>query len=242
MSIRLWKVTGITQEFTKNKTMTCDKNPEKITKMFDEISSYYDNMNNFISLGTHYLIKKTALKNLKIGANSYVLDLCCGTGDFTRILGQIAPKSKVIGLDNSKEMLKLAKTKNPQKAFMQGDCTALPFGENEFDYITVGFGLRNVENRKKAISEIYRTLKHGGKFLHLDFGRHGFVDKCFDFIVPLFVKILGISSENYSYLLKSKNEYPQPDELIKEFETQGFRFVRQQDFFFGAISYQIMQK
>lgn len=222
--------------------MTCDKNPEKITKMFDEIASYYDKMNNFISLGTHYLIKKTALKNLKIIKNSYVLDLCCGTGDFTKIISQISPKSKVIGLDNSVEMLKLAKTKNPKKVFMHGDCTALPFGESEFDYITIGFGLRNVENRKKAISEIYRTLKTGGKFMHLDFGRQGFAGKCFDFIVPLLVKITGVNSENYRYLLKSKNEYPEPEKLISEFEAHGLKFVKRQAFLFGTISYQILQK
>ncbi len=222
--------------------MACDKNPEKITKMFDEISSYYDQMNNLISLGTHYVIKKIALQNLKIRKNSYILDLCCGTGDFTQIISKIAPESRVIGLDNSVEMLKLAKMKNPQKVFMQGDCTSLPFMENEFDFITIGFGLRNVENRKKAQSEIYRTLKQSGKFLHLDFGRHGFGGKIFDFIVVLMTKIFKLNSGNYLYLLKSKNEYPEPDELIKEFETQGFKLLKRQDFLFGAVSYQIFEK
>jgi len=222
--------------------MTCDKNPEKISKMFDEISPYYDQMNNFISLGTHYFIKKLALKSLNVGKNSYVLDLCCGTGDFTEIIGKIEPKTKVIGLDNSVEMLKLAKAKNPDKVFMQGDCTELPFTKNEFDFITIGFGLRNIENRKKALSEIYRTLKTGGKFLHLDFGRHNLSSKIFDFIVVSITKILKLNSENYLYLLKSKNEYPEPDELIKEFETQGFKLLKRQDFLFGAISYQIMKK
>ncbi len=225
--------------------MTCDKNLLKITQMFDEISLYYDKMNNLISFGTHRLIKKFALKNLKIEKNSYVLDLCCGTGDFTQIIGKISPKTKVIGFDNSKEMLKLAKIKNPQKVFMQGNCTNLPFGEGEFDYITIGFGLRNIEDRKKALSEIYRTLKPGGKFLHLDFGRHGLSSRIFDGIVRFLVNIVGRrchADKNYEYLIQSKNEYPEPDELIKEFETQGFKFFKRQDFLFGAISYQIMSK
>ena len=204
--------------------MTCDKTPQKITKIFDEISGYYDKMNNFISLGTHYFIKKIALKNLKIRQNSYILDLCCGTGDFTQI------------------MIKLAKHKNPQKVFMHGDCTNLPFKDREFDYITVGFGLRNVDNRQKALSEIYRTLKTGGKFMHLDFGRHGFGGKCFDFWVPILVKIFGVNHENYHYLIESKNEYPEPQVLIKEFETHGFKLVKRQDFLFGAVSYQILEK
>lgn len=225
--------------------MNCDKNPEKISQMFDEISSYYDKMNNLISLGTHYFIKKIALKSLKIGKNSYVLDLCCGTGDFTRIIGKISPRAKVIGFDNSKEMLKLAKAKNPQKVFMQGDCTNLPFMENEFDFITIGFGLRNIEDRKKALVEIYRTLKTGGKFLHLDFGRHGLSSRIFDGLVRFLINIVGRrchADKNYEYLIQSKNEYPEPDELVKEFETQGFKLLKRQDFLFGAVSYQIMGK
>lgn len=222
--------------------MTCDKTPQKITKIFDEISGYYDKMNNFISLGTHYFIKKIALKSLKIKQNSYILDICCGTGDFTQIIDKIEPKAKVIGLDNSVEMLKLAKYKNPQKVFMHGDCINLPFKNSEFDYVTVGFGLRNVDNRQNALSEIYRTLKTGGKFMHLDFGRHGFGGKCFDFLVPILVKILGVNHENYYYLIESKNEYPEPKALIKEFETQGFKLVKRKDFLFGAVSYQILEK
>lgn len=222
--------------------MSVDKNPEKITKMFDEISSYYDKMNNLISLGTHYFIKKIALKNLKIAPNSYILDLCCGTGDFTKIANEIAPKSMVIGLDNSVKMLKLAKIKNPKNVFMQGDCTNLPFKENEFDYITMGFGLRNIKNRQKAIIEIYRTLKNDGKFLHLDFGRHGFWSKCFDFVVVLMVKILKLNPKNYLYLLKSKDEYPEPNEIIEEFIKQGFKILKRKDFFFGLISFQILKK
>lgn len=222
--------------------MVCDKNPQKIKKIFGEISGYYDKMNNFISLGTHYFIKKNAIKNLKIKQHSYILDICCGTGDFTEIIDKIKPGTKVIGLDNSVEMLKLAKAKNPNKVFIYGDCTNLLFKDNEFDYITVGFGLRNVENRKKALSEIYRTLKTGGKFMHLDFGRHGFGGRCFDFFVPILVKILGITYESYQYLIESKNEYPEPQELIKEFETMGFKLVKRQDFLFGAVSYQIFEK
>lgn len=222
--------------------MACDKNPQKIKNMFDDISSYYDRMNTFISFGLHVLIKKNAVKMLNIKPNSYILDLCCGTGDFTKILTEIQPKSKVIGLDISQEMIKLAKNKNPQKPFLSGDCTNLPFKENEFDYVTVGFGLRNIENRSKALSQVYRVLKPGGKFLHLDFGYHNFSNKIFCYLVPLIIKIMNKSTESYSYLLKSISEYPEPDELIKEFETEGFKFLEKRDYLFGAISAQIMIK
>lgn len=220
----------------------CDKTPEKITNMFNEISPYYDKMNDFISFGLHKIIKTQAIKMLDIKARSMVLDLCCGTGDFTKIINRIFPRAKVIGLDNSVEMLKFAKIKNPKESFILGDCTDLGFGENEFDYVTIGFGLRNIENRQKAIEEIFRVLNKGGKFLHLDFGYHNRISKIFDKIVPLFAKYLSKNEQSYKYLISSKNSYPEPDSLIEEFEKSGFEFCNRKNFLFGAITAIIMRK
>ena len=219
----------------------CDKNPQKIKNMFDNIAPYYDKMNDFISFFMHKNIKKSAVKMLDIKPNSLVLDLCCGTGDFGELISILQPKSKVIGLDFSANMLKLAKQKHPQIVFTQEDCTNLPYNE-EFDYVTIGFGLRNIENRELAISQIYKSLKSGGKFLHLDFGEHNFSGKIFDNIVIFLVKILKKDEKSYEYLLKSKNSYPEPDELIKEFERAGFKFIKRKDFLFGVISAQVMKK
>ncbi len=222
--------------------MECDKNPQKIKAMFDEISGYYDGMNNFISLGTHFILKMIAIKSLKIQGEAAVLDLCCGTGDFTRIISVLHPKAKVIGLDFSKKMVQIAKNKNPDKIFVQGDCTDLPFKDSEFDYVTMGFGLRNIENRQAAIFQVHRVLKSGGKFLHLDFGKHNKFSKIFDVIVPFIVKVLNKNSNHYTYLLKSKENFPEPENLIKEFENVGFSLIDRHDFLFGVISAQVMQK
>lgn len=219
-----------------------NKDPEKIKNMFNEISSYYDEMNNLISLGTHKIIKFFALKNLNIKANTMILDLCCGTGDFTQIITKIQPKARVIGIDNSEKMLKLAKIKNPKNAFIIGDCTELSFKDEEFDYITIGFGLRNIQDRSKAIDEIYRTLKKGGKFLHLDFGKHNYASNIFAYIVPLIAKFKKVNTQCYQYLLNSKETYPEPDELISEFCEHGFKFLKKTDYMFGAISAQILVK
>lgn len=117
--------------------MACDKNPQKIQNMFDDIAGYYDKMNNFISLGTHYFVKFLAIKELAIQPRTMILDLCCGTGDFTKIISRYFPRAKVIGLDFSKKMIMIAKQKNPKGVFMQGDCTKLPFGQGEFRYVTM---------------------------------------------------------------------------------------------------------
>ena len=220
----------------------CDKKPEKIKKMFDEISSYYDKMNNFISFGLHNIVKKQAIKMLKIVPRSMVLDVCCGTGDFTKIINKIYPRAKVIGIDSSVEMIKIAKNKNPKGSFLTGDCTDLGFAQGEFEAVTASFGLRNIENRQKALQEIHRVLKSGGKFLHLDFGYHNRLSACFDFVVPYIAKFVAKDEENYKYLIESKNSYPEPDELIKEFQEAGFEFAEQKDFLHGVISAILMRK
>lgn len=222
--------------------MNDKKNPEKIKNMFDEISSYYDRMNNLISFGLHKIIKIKVLKELNIKSKSMILDICCGTGDFTQIIAKLQPKSYIIGLDISEKMLKIAKKKNPNKTFMVGDVTSLPFKNEEFDYITVGFGLRNIQDRQKALNEIYRTLKNGGKFLHLDFGMHNKISKVFDYIVPFIAKIEKVNFNSYEYLADSKKTFPEPLELISEFNEHGFKTVKKIDFLFGAISAQIMTK
>lgn len=222
--------------------MTCDKDPDKIKNMFDEISDYYDEMNNLISFGTHYIIKYLALKSLKIEPHSDVLDLCCGTGDFSRIISKLTPTSNVIGLDFSDKMIQIAKHKNPKGIFIQGDCTSLPFKDEEFDFITIGFGLRNIQDRKKALSEIYRTLKKEGKFLHLDFGQRNKISNLFNILVPPIVKITGKDAKHYEYLLSSKNEYPNPIDLILEFQQCKLKYLKKYDYLFNTISAQIMQK
>lgn len=222
--------------------MSSDKNPSKIQSMFDEISSYYDLMNNLISFGTHYVIKILTVKELHIKPRSNILDLCCGTGDFVRIISHFYPRTKVIGLDFSTDMIKLAKKKFPKGIFIKGDCTDLPFENEEFDYISMGFGLRNIENRTKALSEIVRVLNKGGKFLHLDFGYHNAFSKIFDSLTLFIVKILKKNTQHYKYLLDSKKDFPEPEKLVKEFEQAGLKHIKTMNYLFGVISAQIMEK
>lgn len=222
--------------------MIPDKNPQKIQAMFNEIADYYDKMNNFISFGTHYLIKILSIRELHITPRSNILDLCCGTGDFSKIISKFYPRVNVIGLDFSSQMIKLAKEKNQKNIFIQGDCTNLPFKEKEFDYITMGFGLRNIENRTLAIKEIYRVLEKNGKFLHLDFGYHNKISSLFNIFVPFIVKIFNKNPEHYKYLLDSKNNFPEPNNMVKEFEQNGFECIKVCNYLFGTISTQILKK
>lgn len=213
-----------------------------LVNLFDEISQCYDKMNNKISLYSHYVVKFLAIRDLGIKPKTSILDICCGTGDFTKIITKFYPKSRIIGLDFSREMLKIAKTKNPKGAFIMADAAELPFKSGEFNYVTMGFGLRNMPDRKKSLSEIRRVLGHGGRFLHLDFGYHNFFSKIFDVLVLVFAKLNKEGFESYKYLIESKKNFPQPDELIKEVEKMGFQCIKARNFMFGVISEQIFVK
>lgn len=222
--------------------MTAFKTPENINRLFNTIADKYDFMNNLISLGLHKNIKKNAVKNLDIKPHSRVLDACTGTGDLAYFIKEIEPLANITGVDFSNNMLDIAQKRVAGVQFLEADVTNLEYADNTFDFVTMGFGLRNISNPEKALAEIYRVLKPGGKFLHLDFGQKNLISKIFDIEVPLMVKIFYGNAIPYQYLIKSKKVFPEPDELIADFEKIGFRFDMRKDYVLGAISIQIMKK
>ena len=223
---------------------TVDKTPEAIHVMFNMISRKYDFMNNIMSFGTHYYVKYRSIKSLNIKPHDNIIDLCCGTGDLARIIKYFHPDACVTGIDFSEEMLKIAKTKNPKRKirYLQGDVTNLPYEDNSFDIVTMGFGLRNIANAEKAVEEAYRILKPQGSFLHLDFRNQNFLNKIYEKTTPILAKMFTENYFSYDYLIKSKQTFPSPDDLIKDFENKGFIFKKRNDYLFGVISAETMTK
>lgn len=219
-----------------------NKEPDSIKKMFNKIAAHYDLLNNIISFFTHYQVKKIAVKNLDIAPNAKVLDLCCGTGDLGIIAKQLTPSCEVIGVDFSKNMTEIAAYKSQNIKYMEQDATNLNFEDNSFDYVLMGFGLRNIKNRQAALKEIYRVLKTGGSFLHLDFGAKNFLNKIYDLIITFLAKMFFKNTESYLYLLKSKNEFPPPNILAEKFKNIGFNIKTIKYCCLKLISYQICIK
>ena len=160
-----------------------------IKNLFDNLSNKYDFMNNIISFSTHKTIKEKAIKALNIKPNSKVLDLCCGTGDLGAIIKEIEPTCDVVGVDFSSQMLEIARKKHPNITFWEADATNLSFEKNSFDYIVMGFGLRNIPQKNKVLENIYKILKTNGKFLHLDFGKQNKISKIYDNLILFLAKI-----------------------------------------------------
>ncbi|CCY62548.1 MAG: ubiquinone/menaquinone biosynthesis methyltransferase [Candidatus Gastranaerophilaceae bacterium] len=228
--------------------MKIDKSPETIHKMFNSVARRYDSLNNLMSFGTHKYVKYMSIKNLDIKPHDSVLDLCCGTGDLARLVKKFQPEAHVTGIDFSEKMLEIAINKNSENnplkqiKYIQGDVTNLPYEDNSFDFVTMGFGLRNIANAEKAVEEAYRVLRPNGSFLHLDFGKKNFISKIYDKTTPLLIRLASGNSISYSYLINSKKIFPLPEELIKDFEIKGFKFKKREDYLLGVISVQIMTK
>ena len=222
--------------------MTISKTPANIQNLFNQIAVRYDFMNNLISLGLHRAVKKSAIGLLDIKPHSRILDACCGTGDIAEMIKKAEPKAEVTGLDFSENMLIFAKKRVKSVKFFQGDITNTEFPSESFDIVTMSFGLRNIQNPEKALYEINRILKSGGEFLHLDFGNKNILSGIFDIEAPIFAKFFAKDTEPYKYLIKSKEMFPSPDELILDFEKCGFKFKKRKDFLFGALSAQVMEK
>lgn len=214
----------------------------KIKTMFNNLAKNYDFFNNIISFGVHKPVRRIAIKILNIQNGAIVLDLCCGTGDFGGIAKQVQPNCEVIGVDFSEEMLKLAEKKNTNIKYFIQNATAMNFENNKFDYVIMGFGLRNIPDKEAAIKEIYRILKPNGKILQLDFGEKSFFNSAYNCIILNLINLFTKESKPFKYLIKSKDGFLPPKQLSALFEKFGFKTETIRYLLFGIISFQIYKK
>lgn len=206
---------------------------EQVEQMFDNISGNYDNLNRMISLGTDQGWRKKVLAMVSATNPTSILDIATGTGDLAILLSK-SNAEKIIGLDLSAGMLEVGKQKikalklDSKIEMIQGDSENLPFEDNSFDAITVGFGIRNFENLEKGLSEIRRVLKPNGIFVILETS----VPKKFPFkqgyflytqnIMPFMGKLFSKDQKAYKYLSDSAKNFPYGEELNNILRKVGF--------------------
>src|SRR5665213_780377 len=187
----------------------------RVADLFAAIAPQYDRINDLQSLGLHRQWKKLLLKMAEIKPGDRALDLCCGTGDIA--LGLQAAGAEVIGLDFSPAMLAVARQRAGDRAglqFIAGDAMALPFADESFDIVTVGYGLRNLANWEKGLEEMTRAARPEGRLLVLDFGRPAnplwrkIYFAYLKFFVPIFGKVFCKDSATHAYIFESLQNYP----------------------------------
>jgi demethylmenaquinone methyltransferase / 2-methoxy-6-polyprenyl-1,4-benzoquinol methylase len=197
--------------------------PDDVRTMFDRIAPVYDAMNRAMTLGLDRRWRRlTAQAAVRPGDK--VLDACCGTGDLA--LAGRAAGGEVVGVDFSEAMLARARRKAPEIEWVRGDAAALPFPDETFDAVTVGFGIRNLADLEGGLRELARVLKPGGKVGCLEITRpqgilRPFFRLWFDGLVPVVGKVLP-GGAAYSYLPASVRRFPGPEDLAAAMRRAGF--------------------
>jgi demethylmenaquinone methyltransferase / 2-methoxy-6-polyprenyl-1,4-benzoquinol methylase len=225
---------------------------QRVHEVFEKISGNYDKMNSVISFQQHKKWRDDTMSRMNVKADSTTLDVCCGTADWTISMGQaVGPNGKAIGLDFSQNMLNVGYEKvkaYPQIELIHGNAMQLPFPDSTFDYITIGFGLRNVPDYMQVLKEINRVLKPGGMFVCLETsqselpGYKQLFRFYFKYVMPVFGKFFAKSYKEYSWLQESAKDFPGMKELAKMIELAGFVEVEYKPYSGGAAARHIGMK
>jgi len=234
--------------------MTEHSKEERVHHVFEKIYDNYDSMNSIISFKRHVSWRKDVLKRMNVDEGSNILDVCTGTGDWAIALaGETGSSGKVTGLDFSKNMLKVAQVKQEENGlkqleFIHGNAMQLPFPDHSFDYVTIGFGLRNVPDYETVLQEMYRVVKPGGKVVCLETSQPTLIGFrqlyyfYFRFIMPVFGKIFAKSYDEYAWLHESAKDFPNKDELKTMFLSAGFLDVEIKSYTGGVAAMHMATK
>ncbi len=220
---------------------------KKVYQVFQTIYDDYDKMNDVISFKQHRKWKEQMIRRAASFSPQNILDICAGTGDIALWLAKACPDADIIGLDFSENMLKTAERRRKETGaenvrFVHGSALELPFPDNGFDCVTISFGLRNLPDYDKALAEMFRVLKPGGRIFCLDASYptspwiKPFFKLYFKFIMPQTGKMIAHHKEEYQWLNESTEAFLNKKELIERMEKTGFQKVRCKTYLLGAAA------
>jgi len=216
-----------------------------VQNVFDQVFDKYDLMNDFMSLGVHRLWKKNLLNMMNASPKQKLIDVACGTGDIAKLfLNNINKDFKITCVDPNKGMInkgkeKLKKFRNIN--WIIAPAEKLPIKKDSFDFYTISFGLRNTKNLDKALSEAYRVLKPGGRFLCLEFSKIqnsnlNLIYKNYSKLIPTIGKLIVGKKEPYEYLVKSIENFINQDQLIDLMIKKNFKKCTYRNLSGGIVS------
>lgn len=231
-----------------------DSKKKQVTTMFDKVAPYYDFLNRFLSLRIDVLWRKKALRMLAKSNPKKTLDIATGTADLAIMANKIWTPEKIVGLDISKEMLRVGQTKVEKKnlssiiSLEQGDSENLRFKDGEFDTVMAAFGVRNFENLEKGLSEMNRVLEKGGTCMILEFSRprvfplKQIFNVYFKYILPVIGKLTSKDPKAYEYLYESVQVFPDYDNFASILKKTGFVDVTYKPLSFGICTIYLAKK
>lgn len=217
---------------------------EYVQGMFDRIALGYDRVNDLMTGGLHRLWKRRLIELVAPLAGEAALDLATGTGDLAiGLVRRVGATGRVVGLDFSSGMLAIARERpeGAAVAWQEGDMLALPFPDAVFDVVTVGFGLRNVADLDRALAEIARVLKPGGRFGSLEMARPRTAVMraavaAHSAVLPVFGRMLAGDGDPYRYLHASARAFTDQDALGERCRAAGLADVAVRDVSGGALA------
>lgn len=223
-----------------------------VGRVFDSVANRYDVMNDAMSFGIHRLWKRIALEHTGLRAGMRALDLASGTGDLAlKMAGLVGPKGLVVLSDINQSMLSEGRGKLDNAGvvgnvdYCLANAQTLPFPNNHFDCVTIGFGLRNVTDKGAALHEMARVIKPGGRVVVLEFSKpiSPLISKVYDVYsfsaLPALGKILAKDADSYRYLAESIRMHPDQEALKQLMSESGFDHVDVQNLTLGVVALHI---
>ncbi|HEY3381844.1 MAG TPA: bifunctional demethylmenaquinone methyltransferase/2-methoxy-6-polyprenyl-1,4-benzoquinol methylase UbiE [Vicinamibacterales bacterium] len=226
-----------------------DKRPTRVASMFDAIAARYDFLNHLLSVGLDRRWRTQAIRSLHLTGRETVLDVCTGTGDVALAALRARPgAARVVGVDFAGEMLRhaIGKTREPRVAgriwLVRGDATRLPVPTSSMDAATVAFGIRNVEEPGRALLEMFRVLRTGGRLAILEFSipRPAVIRAIylpyFRDVLPRIGRLVSGHLTAYTYLPASVGAFIPSDVMLSLMQECGFTEVRARALTFGVVT------
>ncbi len=216
-----------------------------VKTVFDQVYDQYDLMNDFMSLGIHRLWKRNMLNMMNPSSNQKLIDVACGTGDIAKLyIKHVNGSSKITCVDPNKSMIGEAKKKlNLYKNldWIIAPAEKLPVKNNSYDFYTISFGLRNTKSLNKSLTEAYRVLKPGGRFLCLEFSKiQNFslelIYKNYSKLIPKIGKLVVGKEQPYEYLVESIEKFVNQDQLIDLMIKKNFKNCSYRNLSGGIVS------
>ena len=230
-------------------TIDKDQKEERVAEVFHSVASKYNVMNDVMSFGIHRLWKNTTMQLAAAKRGDHALDLAGGTGDLTILLSRrVGPKGRVVLSDINSSMLEEGRKRLINKGivenveFKQINAEHIPFEDNTFDIVTIGFGLRNVTDKLAALKEMKRVLKPGGRAVILEFSKPTVpgLGSLYDFysfnIIPKMGKLIADDEASYRYLTESIRMHPGQEELKAMMLEAGFDEVDYKNLTGGIVA------
>jgi demethylmenaquinone methyltransferase/2-methoxy-6-polyprenyl-1,4-benzoquinol methylase len=207
--------------------------------MFDSVADSYDKTNDLLSFGQARLWRGKVARAVNAKAGEQILDIAAGTG--TSSMAFLSEGVRVVAADFSKGMLEVGKKKYPKLEFVFADAMKLPFQDQEFDVVTMSFGLRNVQDHKVALGEFLRVLKPGGRLVICEFshvpGPLGVLYRFYlKYFLPKISALFSKSPEAYDYLADSIQAWPKQKDLGQDIANVGFSQVGYKNLSFGIVA------